>query len=111
MEYLKPAALVGSLVYSLLGVIFVVLMFWAIGLGSCVWRYVLSGSVARFSEIGLLIALLGGCSAAAMCLAFAHFGLGFRIVLYGLIVVIGILVGLEIPSVMRILRERLGFRD
>jgi putative membrane protein len=30
MEYLKPAALVGSLVYSLLGVIFVVLMFWAI---------------------------------------------------------------------------------
>ena len=27
LEYLKPAALIGSLVYSLLGVIFVVLLF------------------------------------------------------------------------------------
>jgi len=83
----------------------------SMGLGSFLSRYIVSSLVARFIEIELMIALLGGCSASVMFLAFAHFGPGFRTVLYGLIVLIGILVGLEIPLVMRILRERLGFRD
>jgi spermidine synthase len=83
----------------------------AMGVGSYLSRYILSGLVARFFEIELAIALLGGISATAMFVAFAHLGEPFRFVLFGFVVVIGVLVGLEIPLVMRILRDRLGFRE
>jgi spermidine synthase len=83
----------------------------AMGVGSYLSRYILSGLVARFFEIELAIAALGGISATAMFIAFAHLGDSFRLVLFGFVVVIGALVGLEIPLVMRILRDRLGFRD
>jgi len=83
----------------------------AMGVGSYLSRYILAGLVARFFEIELAIALLGGLSATAMFIAFAHLGESFRWVLFGFVVVIGVLVGLEIPLVMRILRDRLGFRE
>ena len=83
----------------------------AMGVGSYLSRYVLAGLVARFFEIELAIALLGGVSATAMFVAFAHLGDSFRFVLFGFVAVIGVLVGLEIPLVMRILRDRLGFRE
>jgi spermidine synthase len=87
------------------------LYLFAMGIGSYLSRWVVTGIAARFVEIELVIALLGGFSAAAMFLVFAHAGDGFRPVLYGLVLAIGILVGLEIPLVMRLLREQLGFRD
>jgi len=83
----------------------------AMGVGSYLSRYILSGLVARFFEIELAIALLGGVSATAMFIAFAHLGETFRFVLFGFVFLIGVLVGLEIPLVMRILRDRLGFRE
>src|SRR5262249_39198041 len=36
---------------------------------------------------------------------------GFQLILYALVLVIGVLVGLEIPLLMRIVRERYSFRD
>jgi spermidine synthase len=83
----------------------------AMGVGSYLSRYIRSGLVTRFFEIELAIALLGGVSATAMFIAFAHLGEAFRFVLFGFVVLIGVLVGLEIPLVMRILRDRLGFRE
>jgi spermidine synthase len=83
----------------------------AMGLGSWLSRYIVNGVIARFYEIELAIAALGGFSATLMFIAFAHLGDGFRVVLYGTVTAIGVLVGLEIPLVMRILRERLGFRE
>jgi spermidine synthase len=83
----------------------------AMGVGSFLSRFIRSGLVARFFEIELAIAVLGGASAATMFLAFAHLGGSFRLVLFGSVTLIGILVGLEIPLVMRILRDRLGFRE
>jgi spermidine synthase len=83
----------------------------AMGVGSYLSRYILSGLVARFFEIELAIALLGGVSATVMFIAFAHLGESFRFVLFGFVFLIGVLVGLEIPLVMRILRDRLGFRE
>ena len=83
----------------------------SMGAGSWLSKYVVDAIIARFIGIELVIALLGGFSATLMFFAFAHMGDGFRVVLYGLVVLIGVLVGLEIPLVMRILRERLGFRD
>ena len=51
-----------------------------------------------------------GVSSLVLFLAFAEFD-AFRVVLYSWVAVIGILVGLEIPLVLRILEDRFPFRD
>jgi spermidine synthase len=75
----------------------------AMGLGSWCSRYVKRDELRLFIRVELLIAVLGGASAAAL---FALFPLveHFRVALYGLVLGIGFLVGLEIPLLIRILR-------
>src|SRR6266550_2241033 len=80
------------------------------GVGSWLSRHLGRGLVARFVAVELLVALVGGWSAAVLFLAFAYTG-AFRLVLYVLVGVIGVLVGLEIPLLMRILRDRYTFKD
>jgi spermidine synthase len=75
----------------------------AMGVGSWCSRYVKRDEVRLFVRVELLIALIGGSSAAALFLLFPlveH----FRVALYGLVLAIGFLVGLEIPLLIRILR-------
>jgi spermidine synthase len=83
----------------------------ALGLGSWLSRYVQRGLARRFVEIELAVALVGGMSAPLLFLAFAHMPQFFRVVLYGVVLLIGVLVGLEIPLVMRILREAVDFKE
>src|SRR5580765_7728323 len=71
----------------------------ALGLGSYLSRHVKRGLARRFVEVELAVALVGGASAALLFLAFAHLPAFFRPVLYGLVVLVGTLVGLEIPLV------------
>jgi spermidine synthase len=87
------------------------LYLFGMGVGSYLSRWVVSGIAARFVEIELAIALLGGFSSAGVFLAFAHIGTDVRPLLFGLVLAIGVLVGLEIPLVMRLLRNRFGFRE
>ena len=61
-------------------------------------------------SIELMVGFAGGFSSAALFLAFAYTQ-GFRLILYTVVVAIGILVGLEIPLLMRILKDRLEFRE
>jgi spermidine synthase len=75
----------------------------AMGVGSWCSRYVKRDELRLFVRIELLIALLGGCSAAALFLLFPLVD-HFRVALYGLVLAIGFLVGLEIPLLIRILR-------
>ena len=82
----------------------------AMGIGSWLSRYIRRGLVARFVSIELMVAVVGGFSSTLLFLAFAYTN-GFRLALYALVVVVGILVGLEIPLLMRILRDRLEFRE
>ena len=82
----------------------------AMGVGSYLSRYITCGLVARFVSIELMVGLVGGFSSAALFLAFAYTQ-GFRLILYAVVVAIGILVGLEIPLLMRILKNRLEFRE
>ncbi len=82
----------------------------AMGVGSYLSRYITRGLVARFVSIELMVGLVGGFSSAALFLAFAYTQ-GFRLILYAVVVAIGILVGLEIPLLMRILKNRLQFRE
>src|SRR6267142_1054640 len=79
----------------------------AMGIGSFLSRYVRRGVAARFVEVELAVGLVGGWATVLLFLAFgqtAH----FRVVLYGLVTAVGVLVGLEI---LRLLRERLAFSE
>lgn len=83
----------------------------AMGVGSYLSRFVVKGLVARFIQIELMVGLIGGFSAALLFLVFAWLAGPFKLVLYGLVLLTGILVGLEIPLVMRILKQHYGLRD
>ncbi|MET0334421.1 MAG: polyamine aminopropyltransferase, partial [Rhizobacter sp.] len=87
----------------------------AMGIGSWLSRYFERQLVAHFLRIELLVGFIGGLMPAAL---FALQGLPqttFRFVLYGLVLLVGTLVGLEIPLVMRILKrhfsERYALKD
>ena len=82
----------------------------SMGVGSALSRYLIRGLVYRFVCIELLLGVIGGFSSAALMLAFAYTE-GFGLILYALVGVMGVLVGLEIPLLMRIVRGRYEFRD
>jgi spermidine synthase len=82
----------------------------AMGVGSYLSRFVRRRLVAQFVSIELMVGLVGGFSSAALFLAFAYTQ-GFQVMLYAIVIAIGVLVGLEIPLLMRILKNRLEFRD
>ena len=80
------------------------------GIGSWMSRYVTKALVARFITIELMVGLVGGFSSSILFLAFAYTQ-AFQLILYLLVILVGILVGLEIPLLMRILEGRFAFRD
>ncbi len=82
----------------------------AMGLGSYLSRFLSRGLVARFVSIELMVGMVGGFSSSVLFLGFAYTH-GFRLILYAVVVTIGVLVGLEIPLLMRILQGRFQFRD
>src|SRR3982751_7049447 len=82
----------------------------AMGVGSWLSRFIDKNVAERFVEIELSVAVVGGFSAPLLFLSFAHLSY-FGIVLYGVVFVIGVLVGLEIPLLMRILKDELDFKD
>ena len=82
----------------------------AMGIGSWLSRYVVRGVVARFVLIEMIVGVVGGLSSLILFLAFAYTE-AFRPTLYGIVLLIGILVGLEIPLLMRILQDRFSFKD
>ena len=82
----------------------------AMGIGSFLSRFV-RGNLARlFVRIEILIAVVGGFSSSALFVAFA-FTQGFQLLLYLIVLVVGTLVGLEIPLLMRLVKDRYEFRD
>ncbi|HLH41245.1 MAG TPA: polyamine aminopropyltransferase [Bryobacteraceae bacterium] len=82
----------------------------AMGLGSAASRYLSRSLIARFVEIELMVAMVGGFSSSLLFLAFAYTH-AFDLALYLLVIAVGILVGLEIPLLMRILEGRFHLRD
>ena len=87
----------------------------AMGLGSWLSRLVERQLVAQFLRIELLVGLVGGLMPAALFVAYnllPHAGgsLSFRVLLYGCVLAVGMLVGLEIPLVMRILKRHFAER-
>jgi spermidine synthase len=83
----------------------------ALGLGSYLSRYVQRGLARRFVEVELSVAVLGGASAPLLFLSFGYLPQFFRVALYAVVLMVGTLVGLEIPLVLRILRESVDFKE
>ena len=83
----------------------------AMGIGSWLSRFFERQLPAHFLRIELLVAIVGGSLPALLFLANAWTPAGFRVVLYGLVLAVGVLVGLEIPLVMRILRRDVQLRE
>lgn len=82
----------------------------AMGLGSWLSRFLTRDLVVQFIRIQLIIGLLGGFSAALLFLSFAFLSYS-QPILFSLLALIGLLVGLEIPIIMRIMPNRNEFKD
>jgi spermidine synthase len=78
----------------------------AMGVGSYLSRFFERQLVAHFLRIELLVGLVGGLMPAALFALQSLASGSFRFALYALVVVVGILVGLEIPLVMRLLKRQ-----
>jgi spermidine synthase len=82
----------------------------AMGVGSWLSRFIDKGLARRFVDIELAVAVLGGFSAPLLFLAFSRVTY-FHAVLYFLVFAIGVFVGLEIPLLLRILKDQVEFKE
>ena len=82
----------------------------AMGIGSFLSKSLESNLVERFIDIEILIGIVGGFSSAILFLSFSLSN-SFRIPLFFIVVVVGILVGLEIPILLRILKKHVVFKE
>ncbi len=82
----------------------------AMGVGSYLSRFFEHQLVAHFLRIELLVGLCGGLLPAALFALHALAPPSFRFALYAGVLLVGVLVGLEIPLVMRILKRKFSAR-
>jgi len=82
----------------------------ALGLGAWLSRYLERRLAEHFVHVELALGLVGGLSAPLLFFAFGEVRY-FRVVLYGVVALIGTLVGLEVPLLMRILHARFVFKE
>ena len=78
----------------------------AMGVGSYLSRFIERQLVAQFLRIELLVGLIGGLLPASLFALQSLAPSSFRFALYAMVLLVGILVGLEIPLVMRILKRQ-----
>lgn len=83
----------------------------AMGAGSWLSKHIERDLAVVFVRVQLMVGLLGGMSAALLFWLFAWLSGPFLLLLYVLVFLIGTLVGLEIPLVMRLLQTEIKFKD
>ena len=83
----------------------------AMGIGSYLSRFLERQLPAHFLRIELMVALVGGALPATLFMANAYLPGSFRFLLYGMVLLVGVLVGLEIPLVMRILKRNVALKE
>ncbi|HLN96228.1 MAG TPA: polyamine aminopropyltransferase [Flavobacterium sp.] len=82
----------------------------SMGVGSWFSKYLVRDRLNRFVEIEILVGLVGGLSSVLLFLLFESVS-WFQPVLYFIVFLTGCLVGLEIPLLMNILKDRVRFRN
>ena len=82
----------------------------AMGVGSWLSRFLDKRLAERFVDIELAVAVLGGFSAPLLFITFSRVSY-FYLVLYFVVFAIGVFVGLEIPLLLRLLKDRIQFKE
>lgn len=82
----------------------------AMGAGSYLSGFLEKDLAGKFIDVELAVAILGGTSAPLLFFTFAY-AKYFYLILYIVVFLIGTLVGLEIPLLMRILKDKLDFKE
>lgn len=82
----------------------------SMGIGSFLSKYFNKNLIEWFIRIEILVGIIGGISAPLLFITFplVH---SFNIILYGLVVLVGTLVGIEIPLLLKILKDKLSFSE
>lgn len=82
----------------------------SMGVGSYFSKFFSKNLLNTFVEIEILVGLIGGLSSVILFLLFDSV-YSFQFILYLLVFVTGCLVGLEIPLLMNILKDKVEFKD
>jgi spermidine synthase len=82
----------------------------AMGLGSYLSRFLVRHLANRFVQIQLFIAVVGGFSAPALFLGFSVLD-SIRPLLFSILIIVGTMVGLEIPLLMRLMPGKQELKD
>jgi spermidine synthase len=82
----------------------------AMGVGSYISKYFKTNLLKTFIVVELLVGVFGGLSSTMLFIGF-NFISSFQFFLYFIVFIIGSLVGLEIPLMLRILKDRFSFDD
>ncbi len=83
----------------------------AMGLGSLISKYFNEQYVRNFIIVEIAIALIGGVSSVLLFMAFPFARILYELVMYSLILVIGALVGMEIPILTTLLAKNKKIKD
>lgn len=82
----------------------------AMGVGSYLSKYFKTNLLKTFIVVELLVGVFGGLSSTMLFIGF-NFISSFQFFLYLIVFIIGSLVGLEIPLMLRILKDKFTFDD
>lgn len=82
----------------------------AMGVGSYISKYFKTDLLKTFITVELLVGLFGGLSSTMLFIGY-NFISSFQFFLYLVVFIIGNLVGLEIPLMLRILKDKFSFDD
>lgn len=82
----------------------------SMGVGSYFSKFITRNLLNTFVDIEILVGLIGGLSSVILFVLFESVYY-FQFILYLLVFVTGCLVGLEIPLLMNILKDKVKFRD
>ncbi|MBN8643050.1 MAG: polyamine aminopropyltransferase [Flavobacteriales bacterium] len=82
----------------------------SMGIGSYFSKFLTKNLLNTFVDIEILVGLIGGLSSVILFLLFET-DFAFQFILYFLVFVTGCLVGLEIPLLMNILKDKVAFKD
>lgn len=83
----------------------------AMGVGSQISKYFDDQYIRNFILVEIAIALIGGICSILLFMAFPFARVLYELVMYGLILIIGALVGMEIPILTALLAQKESIRD
>ncbi len=84
----------------------------ALGIGAWLSKYIEYRISEKFVQLEISLGLVGGLSATLLFLIFGYASSGvFRFLLYAIVLLVGTLSGLEVPLLLRILQNKLEFKD